>query len=97
MKRVTTIMTMAVIAAGLALTGCTNFSGAYETANGVAAVAFKSGKAYMTMMGETEVCDYDTKGDKIIVHTQADPNVVFTRNEDGTIDGPLGNMKQRKS
>jgi len=90
-------MTVAAIAAGLTLTGCAEFTGAYETANGVASVSFKSGKAYMTMMGDTEVCDYETKGARIIVHTKADPNIVFTRNDDGTLDGPLGNMKRRKS
>ena len=97
MKTTTTLLILGVMWTGLALTGCGKFSGTYETANGVASVSFNSGKAYMTMMGETEVCDYDTKGDKIIVHTKADPSIVFTRNDDGTIDGPLGNMKKRKS
>jgi len=32
----------------------------------------------------------------IVVHTGLH-QIVFTRNEDGTIDGPLGNMKRRRS
>ena len=90
---------VAVITAGLTLAACGSLSGTYETSNGVASVSFKSGKAYVTMLGNTEVCEYETKGDKIMVHVKGrgTPDVVFTRNDDGTIDGPLGNMKRRKS
>jgi len=96
MTKRTQLVTLAVLWAGLALTGCGKFTGTYETANGIAAVSFQSGKAFMTLMGDTELCDFETRGDKIIVHTKSD-NIVFTRNEDGTIDGPLGNMKRRRS
>ena len=87
---------LAVVWAGLALTACGKFTGTWETANGIAAVSFQSGKAFMTLMGDTQLCDFETRGDKIIVYTKTD-NIVFTRNEDGTIDGPLGNMKRRRS
>ena len=96
MNRMTTLVTLAVVWTCLALTGCGKFTGTYETSNGVASVSFQSGKAYMTMMGDTEVCEFETKGDKIIVHMKSE-RIVFTRNDDGTIDGPLGNMKQRRS
>jgi len=89
-----TILT--IVWAGLALAGCGKFTGTWETANGIAAVSFQSGKAFMTLMGDTQLCDFETRGDKIIVYTKTD-NIVFTRNEDGTIDGPLGNMKRRRS
>ena len=95
MNRMTTLLA-AVICVGLVMTGCGKFTGTYETANGVASVAFLSGKVYVTMMGDTELCDYELNGDKIIVHTKTD-NVVLTRNEDGTLEGPLGNMKRRRS
>ena len=88
---------LTIAVAGIALSGCGGFTGTYETSNGVGSVSFKSGKAYMTMLGSTEVCDYEVKGDKILVHAKDTPIVVFTRNDDGTIDGPLGNMKRRKS
>ena len=96
MNRLKAGVTVAAICAGLALTGCGSFGGTYETSNGVASVSFQSGKAYMTMLGNTEVCDYEIKGDQIIVHTKIE-HIVFTKNDDGTIDGPLGNMKKRKS
>ena len=96
MKRIDILMMFAAVLIGLAFTGCGKFTGTYETANGVASVAFLPGKVYVTMMGETELCDYEMNGDKIIVHTKTD-NVVLTRNEDGTLDGPLGNMKRRRS
>jgi hypothetical protein len=88
--------TLSLLWVGLSLIGCGKFTGTWESANGIAAVSFQSGKAFVTLMGETQLCDFETKGDKIIVHTKTD-NVVFTRNEDGTIDGPLGNMKRRRS
>lgn len=96
MNKLTNFVTLGVLWAGLALTGCGKFNGTYETANGIASLSFQSGKAFMTMMGDTELCDFEMKGDKIIVHTKEE-NIVFTRNEDGTIDGPLGNMKRRRS
>jgi hypothetical protein len=96
MNKLSRLTTWGVLCAGLALTGCGRFAGTWETANGIASVSFQSGKAYMTMMGDTELCDFEMKGDKIIVHTKQD-NIVFTKNDDGTIDGPLGNMKKRRS
>ena len=96
-RRMQMLLTVAVVAAGLVLAACGKFSGTYETSNGVASVSFRSGKAYMTMLGNTEVCDYELNGDQILVRPKGAPIVVFTRNEDGTIDGPLGNMKRRKS
>jgi hypothetical protein len=96
MNKPTNFLASALFLAGLTLTGCGRFTGTWETANGIAAVSFQSGKAFMTLMGDTELCDFETKGDRIIVHTKTD-NIVFTRNEDGTIDGPLGNMKKRRS
>jgi hypothetical protein len=96
MNRLKTFTLATAIWTGLVLTACGSFTGTYETANGIASVSFQSGKAFMTLMGSTEVCEFDMKGDRIVVHTSAE-NVVFTRNEDGTIDGPLGNMKKRRS
>jgi hypothetical protein len=96
MKRLSIFAAICAICGGLLLTGCGKLSGTWETANGIASVSFQSGKAFVTTMGATELCDFEMKGDKIIVYTKQD-NVVFTRNEDGTIDGPLGNMKKRRS
>ena len=96
MNRVTRLVVAGVVWAGLVLTACGKFTGTYETANGIAAVSFQSGKAFMTLMGNTEMCDFEVRGDKIVVNTKTD-NIVFTRNDDGTIDGPLGNMKKRRS
>lgn len=89
------LLILAVVATCSVMDGC-GFSGAFGTGNGDVFVSFKSGKAYMTMLGDTEVCDYEIKGNKIVVHTKAD-NVVFTLNDDGTIESPLGNMKKRKT
>ena len=89
------LLMLAVAATCSVMDGC-GFGGTFETSNGEALVSFKSGKAYMTMLGHAEVCDYERKGNKIVVHTQAD-NVVFTLNDDGTIESPLGNMKKRKT
>lgn len=89
------LLILVVVATCSVMDGC-GFSGTFETGNREAFVSFKSGKAYMTMLGDTEVCDYEMRGNKIVVHTKAD-NIVFTLNADGTIESPLGNMKKRKT
>ena len=96
MSKMKRIAALSILWAAMTLSGCGKFTGTWETANGIASVSFQSGKAYMTMLGDTELCDFEVKGDKVIVHTKVD-NIVFTRNEDGTMDGPLGNMKKRRS
>jgi hypothetical protein len=96
MNRAKTFLSLIVVSIALAATGC-GFSGAYETNNGAASVTFKSGKAKLTMLNDSEECDYEMKGNKIIVHSKRAGDIEFTKNDDGTIDGPAGNMKKRKT
>jgi hypothetical protein len=85
--------------AGLALmfAGCASrLSGTYENDNGAISVEFKSGKAYVTMLAGTMEVDYQVKQDKIIL-TNHGGNVVLTRHEDGTLEGPMGRMRRKGS
>jgi bacteriorhodopsin len=68
--------------------------GRYENDNGAIAVEFKSGKAYVTMLAGTLEVDYQVKRDKVILSNHGG-NVVLTRHEDGTLDGPMGTMKRK--
>ena len=82
-----------IVSASLALRACGKFPAIFETANRIASVSFQEGKASITPMGNTELCDFETKGDKIVVYTKMN-KLVFTRNDDGTLEGRL---KKRKS
>ena len=53
--KLTNFVPMALLWAGLALSGCGRFSGTFEAANGIAAVSFQSGKAFVTLMGDTQL------------------------------------------
>ena len=90
--------TLAILALGLSLMpGCASrLSGTYENDNGAISVEFKSGKAYVTMLAGTMEVDYQVKQDKIIL-TNHGGNVVLTRHEDGTLEGPMGRMKRKGS
>lgn len=86
-------LTWIVVCACLVLIAC-GLSGTYEAGNGAASVTFKSGKAYLTMLGNTEAFDYEEKGNRILVHTKMG-DIEFTKNSDGTLDGPGGKLKRK--
>jgi len=93
MLKTKAILTLIVVSICLVWIGC-GFSGTWEAGSGAASVTFKSGKAYMTMLGSTEAFDYDMKGDKIVVHTKLG-DIEFTKNSDGSLDGPGGKMMKK--
>jgi hypothetical protein len=68
--------------------GCNRISGKYQDTNGMMAIEFKSGKAYMTTMGITTEADYDVDGDKVTLHSP-NGNLVLTKQSDGSLAGPL--------
>ena len=88
-----------LIGAGIALsflaTACApRLTGTYENDNGAISVEFRSDKAYVTMLAGTMAVDYQVKRDKIIL-TNHGGNVVLTRRDDGTLEGPMGRMKRK--
>jgi hypothetical protein len=85
------------LSVSLVATACSSrLTGTYENDNGAISVEFKSGKAYVTMLAGTLEVDYQVKRDKIIL-TNHGGNVVLTRHEDGTLEGPMGRMKRKGS
>lgn len=86
----------------LSIAGCgESLNGKYEAAdsNGMLAVEFKSGKAYVTMVGMTTETDYEVKDGKVIFKKPGDKeNLVMTIEKDGTLTGgPLGLTLKKKS
>ena len=92
------ILAVGALSLGLSLvSGCASrLSGTYENDSGAISVEFKASKAYVTMLAGTLEVDYQVKRDKIIL-TNHGGNVVLTRHEDGTLEGPMGRMKRKGS
>jgi hypothetical protein len=86
-----------VVALCLVAVACApRITGTYADDTGAILVEFKSGKAYVTMLAGTLEVDYQVRQDKIIL-TNHGGNIVLTRHEDGTLEGPLGKMKRKGS
>lgn len=90
-----------IACSSLTLAGCSSgLEGTYESAEGDMSVEFKSGKAYLTMnsfvSSTTVETEYEVNGDKVIL-TNDQENLVLTRNDDGTLSGPMGPMKKKES
>ena len=87
----------AVATLTLLATGCASrLTGTYQNDDGAISVEFRAGKAYVTMLAGTTEVDYEVKKDKIILSNHGG-NVVLTRHEDGTLEGPMGRMKRKGS
>ena len=81
----------------LILAGCgSRLSGKYQVPNGMISVEFSSRKAYLTVLGETVECEYELKDDKIVIRVRGE-SLVMTRNQDGSIEGPMGRLTKAKS
>lgn len=77
------------------LTGCGGgLSGTYSDRRGMMSIKFDSSKAYMKFADGTAVeAPYKLDGDKVILKNPRGPgNLMLTRNEDGSLEGPLGTL-----
>ena len=78
------------IGLGMALAGCgSKPEGKYVGGGGAMSIEFKSGKATITALGNTETCDYTVDGDKITVTNPKAPGgaLIFTIMKDGSLQG----------
>ena len=66
-----------IVSASLALRACGKFTPIFETANRIASVSFRSGKASITLMGNTELCDFETKRRQDVVYTKTNKLVFY--------------------
>lgn len=81
-----------MLLASLLLTACGGgISGTYE--GGMGSIKFESGKADITLMGQTRETIFNIDGNKIVLHSPQG-NLVLTRTKDGSLDTPWGTMKK---
>jgi len=97
------ICTVLVMALGMATTACSTdggkLEGLYVNSNGQNSVEFRDGKAFITMVGmASDGTPYDVKGTTITIRVGGIAgDLVLTRNSDGTLEGPLGIMRKKKT
>jgi len=94
-------MVAVVMLAALAwLAGCgSKLQGTYQNENGSIVVELRSGgKARVTLMGESEECTYEVKGDKVSVKCK-DESLELTVLDDGSLNagGFVGTLRKSKS
>ena len=73
--------------------------GLYANSNGQNTLEFRDDKAFLTMVGlASDAIPYDVKGNTITVHAGGIAgDLVLTRNSDGTLQGPFGIMRKKKT
>jgi hypothetical protein len=82
---------IAVLALG-AVACSHSLSGKYADANGLMSVDFKGDSAYVSTMGATAAVGYKVDGNHVTL-SNPDGNMVFTRDEDGSLSGgPTGKL-----
>lgn len=70
-------------------------SGTYEGVMG-STITFSSGKADISLAGNTMEVGYSVDGNKIKLHGPGGgPDLVLTLHSDGTLDTPWGDMKKK--
>ena len=87
---------LSIAAAVLVLAACgKHLDGKYATSNGLMQVEFKGHNAYVTipMAGTTQV-PFEVDGDRVILKNADNGNMVLTRNSDGSLAGPMGDLRK---
>ena len=87
-----------LIAACLILSACgQKLDGTYTDEMGITEYNFKSSdKVYVKVMGTETELDYAIEDDKVKI-TGPQGNMVFTLNEDGSLQGPMGMKLSKKA
>lgn len=73
----------------------TRISGTYESVHGQLIIEFRGSRALLTMPAGTAEADYTVEGPRVLVRS-AVGSIILTRNDDGSLDGPLGRMVRRE-
>jgi len=84
----------------LSLAGCggssSSLDGLYHgVGGGPITISIKGGKATFQVANESKTLDYKVEGNKLTILDPKEGNVVFTINEDGTLNGELGIMTKK--
>lgn len=87
---------MALLAA-LLLAGCggSGPSGTYTGSAG--SITFASGRADVKLAGTTREMPYSVDGNKIVLHSEHDGDIVLTLYDDGYLTAPWGRMRRAGS
>jgi hypothetical protein len=90
MKRVLTVVTVALTSAVVACGGASGIEGMYQDPSGAVKLELKDGKAYLSMGALASEGTYELKDDQIIVRERPnDPDpLILTRDADGALRGP---------
>jgi len=89
-RRATFICAFAALAT-LAACG-SKVKGKYANSTGAMELDFRNGKVYMSALGATVQSDYEVNGNEVIVKGPQG-NMVLTRNDDGSLSGPGGDLR----
>jgi len=69
--------------------------GVYHSAGGgPITLTIKDGKATVLIANESKTLDYKVEGNKLTILNPQEGNIMFTINEDGTLNGELGVMSR---
>jgi hypothetical protein len=84
----------------LALVGCgggsSNLDGFYHgVAGGPITLTIKGSKATFQVANESKTLDYKVEGNKLTIIDPKEGNIVFTINDDGTLNSELGIMTKK--
>jgi hypothetical protein len=75
--------------------GAGTLDGVYHApGNGPMTLTIKGGKANMTVGTETQTMDYKVEGNQLTLLNPKEGNVVFTINDDGTLNSELGSLQK---
>jgi len=91
------------LALALALVGCTGGGSASSKLDGVyhgvtggpITLTIKDGKATVQVANESKTLDYKVEGNKLTILDPKEGDVVFSINDDGTLNGELGIMTKK--
>jgi hypothetical protein len=97
-----TLASLLVALLAISLAGCSSkestakkLDGVYhQPGGGPATLTIKDGKAIMTIGTETQTLDYKVEGNKLTVLNPKEGNIVFTINDDGTLNSELGSFQK---
>ncbi len=91
------VLTLALGLGVCACGGASRLDGMYVNSTGLNTVEFRDGKAFITLGGvASDAIPYEVKGDTITVRAGGMAgDLVLTRNGDGTLQGPFGNMRKK--
>ena len=76
--------------------GSGNLDGVYHgIAGSLITITLKSGKATVQVANESKTLDYKVEGNKLTIINPQEGNLLFTINDDGTLNGELGVMSKK--